>query len=473
MSYLPQTFAGLRLATLLLLLGLALPAQAQDDFWSWLGPQLKLSQLEHTAIDQWEARYRRRHLELEVILQDGKEFLYPLALAVADRGMPLELALLPIIESHLDPTAVSSSGARGLWQFLPRTAEHLGLKHDWWQDESADYLRSTTAALDYLDYLHDRFGGWMLALAAYNAGEGRVWKEMQNSRRSKGSMDLWDLDLPRQTQVYVPKLLALARILRDPRGVKLPALQRLRSFTRVSTPRALDVAQIAELADISIEHVYRLNPQWLRWTMAPDGPYSVYVPTSHSARFRQALKQLPSTHQRYWHRHTVKSGESLGQIAQDHDTSVKLLRQLNRVHNERIKAGNTLLVAEGSRQVDKITRDAVRHRRRLDYAPRLLPQGLHRVTAGDSLWSIARLYDTTVRRLQRDNDLRGSHALVPGQLLKTGRLPNQQNITYTVRKGDMLSLIAQRHGISVREIRQWNQLDGSLIKPGQQLDLHL
>ncbi len=467
------SLARTRLLPLALMLAWCLPAHAAEDFWQWLAPQLELSQMQHSSIDYWEARYRRRHLELEVILEDGKEFLYPLALAVADRDMPLELALLPIIESHLDPTAVSSQGARGLWQLLPGTAEHLGLKHDWWQDESADYLRSTRAALDYLEYLHDRFGGWLLSLAAYNAGESRIWREMQRSRKQGLSMDMWQLDLPPQTRVYVPKLLGLARVLRDPRKVKLPALELTRKFTRVSIPMALDVAQIARMAELRIEQVYRLNPHWLRWTMPPDGPYTVYLPTDRSAQFRQALKSMRGQDSRRWHRHEVKLGENLLKVAREHDTEADLLRQLNDLKDDKIRTGQILVVAQGSSHIDTATRRAASLRQRLSHAPRPLKPGLHRVAAGESLWSIARAYGTSVERLRRDNALRHASDLVPGQLLKTGNLTAGRLVTYTVREGDMLSMIAQRHGVSVSQIRQWNQLDSSLIHPGQKLELRL
>ena len=450
------------------------PASAsEDNFWTWLGPQLELADLQHPDIDRWEARYRRRHVELEIILQRGKDFLYPLAMAVRDRGMPMEIALLPIIESHLDPTAVSDQGARGLWQILPATAEHLGLEHDWWRDESADYLMSTRAALNYLDYLHDRFGGWLLALAAYNAGEGRIWNEMRKRNRRGEPFDLWNLDLPRQTEVYVPKLLALARILRDPRGVDLPPLTTRRSFTRLNTDGPLDVVQIAELARISVEQVYRLNPQLLRWSLPPQGPYTVYLPIESSASFRHALSQYPDHKRRHWNLHKVRSGENLSLIAKQYNSNVQLIEALNGLSSDTIKVGQNLVISDHEWGMDRATLDAARQRSRLAFAPRPLKDGYHQVAQGESLWTIARLYGTSVEQLRHHNDLNPRSHLVPGQLLRTGATDGRHKVYYTVRKGDALSLIAQRYKVRVRDIQAWNQLDDSLLKPGQTLELRL
>lgn len=448
-------------------------AAENEDFWTWLAPQLTLADIQNEDIDRWEARYRRRHVELEIILQRGKDFLYPLAMAVRDRGMPLEIALLPIIESHLDPTAVSDQGARGLWQILPSTADHLGLKHDWWSDESADYLLSTRAALNYLEYLHDRFGGWLLALAAYNAGEGRVWNEMRRLNRQGASFDLWNMRLPIQTQVYVPKLLGLARVLRDPHGVDLPALSTRRSFIRISTNGPLDVAQIAELAKLSIEKVYRLNPQLLRWSLPPQGPYTVYLPIESSTTFRHALAQLPDNQRRHWHRHEVARGESLSLIAKRYNSNVNLIEALNALHSDTIKVGQNLIISDHEWGLGRATLTAARQRSRLSFAPRPLKAGYHQVAQGDSLWSIARLYGTSVEALRSHNDLNPRSPLVPGQLLRTGTTDGRHKVFYTVRKGDALSLIAQRYKVRVRDIQAWNQLDSSLLKPGQTLELRL
>ncbi len=450
----------------------ALP-QADQDFWAWLAPQLRLGHIEHPDIDAWEARYRQRHLELQVTLLQGREFLYPLALAVRDRGMPLELALLPIVESQLDPTAVSVSGARGLWQLLPATAEHLGLNHDWWYEGSLDFSRSTDAALNYLTYLHERFGGWLLGLVAYNAGEGRIARQMRERRRRGLTNDYWDLELKSETRAYVPKLLALARVLRNPGAIRLPPVSTRRTFVRLGTDGPLDVTQIAAMSGADIERIYRLNPQLRRWATPPRGPHTIYLPIEASQRFSQALKELPADQRRRWRRHTVNPGETLGMIASRHGSSVALIQRLNDMNDVTIRPGQTLILADHDRQLSRLSVSAAIRQGQISYAERPMPGGWHKVRSGDSLWSIAQRYGTSTSALLAQNTLPAGHRLIPGQLIKIGGADQRQRIFYEVQPGDMLSRIAERYQVSVNEIRSWNGIDGSLLQPGQTLELRL
>lgn len=461
-------------AVLLLACGLAraLP-QADQDFWTWLAPQLQLGHIQHPDIDAWEARYRERQVELQVTLLQGREFLYPLALAVRDRGMPLEIALLPVVESQLDPTAVSRSGARGLWQLLPATAEHLGLQHDWWYDDSADFNRSTDAALNYLGYLHERFGGWLLGLAAYNAGEGRIARQMRERRRRGLTVDYWDLELKTETRAYVPKLLALARIIRNPGTVRLPPVSTRRTFVRLNTEGPLDITQIASLSGVDIERIYRLNPQLRRWATPPRGPHAIYLPIEASQPFSQALRELPADQRRRWRRHTVQPGETLGMIATRHGSSVALIQRLNDMNDVTIRPGQQLILADHDRQLNRLSVNAAIRQGRLSYAQRPMPGGWHEVRSGDSLWSIAQQYGTSTRTLLAQNSLAGGHRLIPGQLIRIGGADQRRRVYYEVQPGDMLSLIAERYRVSVNDIRSWNGIDGSLLRPGQTLELRL
>lgn len=451
----------------------AAPRQNHDDFWRWLGPQLALSRFKHPDIDYWEARYRRRGQELLIELERGKDYLYPLALAVRDRGMPLEIALLPIIESQLDPSAVSPSGARGLWQILPSTADHLGLAHDWWYDASADFHLSTEAALNYLAALHDRFGSWQLTLAAYNGGQGRVWKQMQQRVALGKSLDFWHLDLPEQTRAYVPKLLGLARVLANPRDLNLPAVPMRRTFVKLQTRGPLDVEQIAQMAGISVGEVYALNPQLLRWTLHPGGPHEIYLPTSRADRFTAALNSMSPKQRRSWHRDVVREGDTLSAIAQRHGSRVDLLRQLNGLDSDRLKPGQRLIVANHDAGLGERTLVAARRQDRLSYQPAALPEGVHQVRRGESLWTIARVYRTSVDSLRQNNGLDRKDKLYPGQLIRIGEPAGPRRVTYTVRSGDVLSRIALDHRVSVSDIRNWNGLDSTLLRPGQTLELRL
>ncbi len=450
----------------------ALPG-AQDNFWSWLAPQLHLSQLEHPDIDAWEARYRRRQLELQVILERGADLLYPLALAVRDRGMPMEIALLPIIESQLDADATSASGARGLWQLLPSTARHLGLQQDWWQDQSRDFNRSTAAALDYLDYLHKRFGSWSLTLAAYNTGESRLARILRRRVQDGLDDDYWALDLHSETRAYVPKLLGLARVLRNPGQLVLPKVQTRRRFARYATDGPLDVMQIAALANVSVEQIYRLNPHLLRWALPPDGPFEVNLPVDSGQDFRRALHELPDGERRRWKRHSVSAGDSLGMIAQTHGSDSDTIRRLNRLRNDLIRPGQKLLLFQGDAKLPRLTLNAARQLGRVSYASRPLAGGVHEVRSGESLWTIAQQYGASVEQIKAQNARLTDHQLIPGQMLKIGSADRRQRLFYEVRPGDVLSLIAQRYQVSVGDIRRWNQLHSTTIRPGQILELRV
>ena len=449
------------------------PAAAEADLWTWMAQQMPLTSLRHTRIDEWEARYRARATELEITLERGQVFLPPLAQAVADRHLPMELALLPVIESQLDPSAVSPRGARGLWQILPSTAEHLGLRHTWWLDESADIVASTRAALRYLDYLHSRFGAWTLALAAYNAGEGRVSQTMRKHRQAGLSTDYWNLDLPEQARDYVPKLLALARIVRDPQGIRLPPLTREPGLLRVETGGPYPLPLLAEHAGVSLGELYRYNPQLLRWAIPAQGPYSIYLAPAAARRLQSALADLPATFQRRWQRHEVQPGENLGQIAQRHGSTVERLREINGLDSNLLRPGQVLLVASGQAPVARNILSAAQRGERLPHLPPPVEEGMHEVAAGDSLWTIARRHGTSVAALRHLNRLDGDIHVFPGQLIKVGDTDGRQRIFYRVKSGDMLSRIAERYGVSVRQIQRWNDLESSLLHPGQVLELRL
>src|SRR5690606_25387789 len=184
------------------------------------------------------------------------------------RDMPLELVLLPIVESAFDPFAYSHGRASGPWQFIPSTGKHFGLEQDWWADQRRDIVASTEAALTYLQQLADRFDGdWLLALASYNAGAGNVSRAITRNRNAGKPTDYWSLQLPRETMAYVPKLLALAQIVRDPEqfGLDVPAIADEPYFTSIDVGGQIDLAQAAEMADISLEELYLLNPAFNRW----------------------------------------------------------------------------------------------------------------------------------------------------------------------------------------------------------------
>lgn len=210
------------------------------------------------------------------------------------RNMPGELALLPMLESSYEPTATSSSGAAGLWQFVRGTGRTFGLKQDGWYDGRRDVRASTHAALNYLQYLHKKFhGDWMLALAAYNAGEGAVQKAISRKRKAGGSANYWSLSLPKQTQAYVPKLLAMAEVVENPNlhKITLPRIENRPYFVEVNPKKPLQLNQVAKLANLDVKEVKRLNAGYKKNTTHPKGPQHLLLPLGNASKFLENIKR--------------------------------------------------------------------------------------------------------------------------------------------------------------------------------------
>ena len=209
---------------------------------------------------------------------------------VKRRGMPTELALLPVIESQYEPFAYSYAQASGIWQIVPQTGRHLNLKTSWWYDERRDIRLATDAALDYLQSLYKRFGNWALALAAYNVGPGNLNKAI----KAKGSKNFWHLDLPKQTREYVPKLLAVAQVIKNHKKfrVKLPAITDKPYFIAIKLSIPIHLKQLAETAGLPFATLEKLNPGYNQWMTPPTGNHFILVPRSYLAEVKTALQKL-------------------------------------------------------------------------------------------------------------------------------------------------------------------------------------
>ncbi|MDE0193735.1 MAG: transglycosylase SLT domain-containing protein [Gammaproteobacteria bacterium] len=359
----------------------------------------------------WVARRPDRLARRDRLL----EYLPYLCEKVWDREMPGEICLLPIVESRLDPFAFSPGGAVGLWQFIPATAKRFGLKIDWWVDERRDVVLATDAALNYLEVLHDRFGDWLLALAAYNWGEGRVSRAL---RRSGPDAGFFDIKVPRETVRYVDRLLAYSALFAQPAsfGVELP-LSNLETtsvaFAVVETGGQVDLARAAEALGCDLDEIYRRNPALNRWATHPEGPHRLLVSAGIESAAQQALAQIPEKERLAWIRHLVVSGETLSEIAVAYRTSVETLQQANRLPGTLIRAGDYLLVPTTRRPLEDYAR----------YSPPLAgrPAGVYVVKAGDTIWDIARLLGLKRRALMNANQIGPDDILRIGQRLS---IPN-------------------------------------------------
>ncbi|MEA2093449.1 MAG: transglycosylase SLT domain-containing protein [Pseudomonadota bacterium] len=325
------------------------------DIWERLRAGFNLPQQVTPSVQAHIDTFRNHPRHIEHILQRGEPYLFYILSRVEERGLPAELALLPVIESAFDPFASSPAGAAGIWQFMPATAKHVGLRRDWWVDGRRDIVAATGAALDYLSELQQRFDGdWLLALGAYNAGRARVNKAIRLNRNRGKSVDFWHLPLPDETRSYVPKLIALRTIIANPAAynIALPALANSRYFTAVDTGGQLDLQVAAQLTGTSVDELQRLNPGLTHSITPPASPHTLLIPKASEKRFREQLARLPADQRVQSVKYRVRQGDTLSTIAQNSRTTVARLRQINHLESTRIIAGKLLIVPLGERNED-------------------------------------------------------------------------------------------------------------------------
>lgn len=454
----------------------------------------QLPEARNPRLDRQIAWYQRNPSSLRRALDRADPFMGWILDQLEARDMPAELALLPIIESGYHPLAYSPSHASGLWQFMPSTGNRFGLKQDWWYDGRRDVVASTEAALDYLTYLHDEFrGDWLLALAAYNAGEGTIGRALRRNRERGEPEDYWHLDLPGETLAYVPKLLALRDIVATPGhyGIDLPDLDAAPRIALVETAGQIDLGLAANLAGVSVADVQRLNPGLNRGATAPNGPHQLVIPIEAAEQFAVHLAALPPSRRVTWKRHSITRGETLSGIAKRYDTSVALLRQANNLSGNTIKPGNNLLIPVARTQLADFRLQAMREQtERQNAATAKKKTRTYQVRSGDTLWGLARRHNISVTQLTRANGIAANQPLRPGQTLeidvasapvkqraaaRSKPAPSgRQSLQYTVRRGDSLYQISRRYQVTVNELRQWNGLThNQLLRPGQKLTLYV
>ncbi|MBK8163456.1 MAG: LysM peptidoglycan-binding domain-containing protein [Gammaproteobacteria bacterium] len=443
-----------------------------------------------------ELEWYARHPDyLDRTVDRARPYLHLIVEDLEQRGMPLEIALLPIVESAYQPFAYSHGRAAGIWQFIPSTARHYGLKLNWWYDGRRDILASTRAALDFLQSLHDDLDNdWLLALAAYNSGAGTVKRAiLANQRRGKPT-DFWSLQLPAETRAYVPKLLALAELFANPDeySIEIKTIPDAPVVRTVQTGSQIDLAKAAELADTSLDELYRLNPGFNRWATDPDGPHALLLPLDKAELFETNLAALDDAERLTWQRYVIRSGDSLGSIAERHHTTVEVLRQLNDIRGNMIRAGNALLIPVSSRSLSGYALSQDERTRSVQNSPREGRKLEYAVRSGDTLWDIARAHNVAVARLAQWNGISPRDPLRIGQRLiiwqkggadaSAAAGPNAQHplgnatqrINYVVRKGDSLARISQRFNVKVSELLNWNSLRrNEYLQPGQKLTLFI
>ncbi|MCL6414575.1 LysM peptidoglycan-binding domain-containing protein [Aestuariirhabdus sp. Z084] len=463
-----------------------LPAR-ETNLWQRTreGFQLDLDQ-NNSRIKAQLRWYATHQSYLNRVSNRASRYMFFIVEELEKRDMPRELALLPIVESAFDPFAYSHGRASGIWQFIPSTGRHFGLKQNWWYDGRRDIVASTGAALDYLQQLHKRFGDWELALAAYNSGGGTVAKALRRNRKAGKGEDFWSLSLPRETRAYVPKLIALSKLVKNPNqyNVSLPPIDNAPYFEIVDIDGQLDLAQAAQMAGLDMKGLYQLNPAFNQWATDPDGPHRLLLPVDKANDFKQKLAMVAPEHRVQWQRYKVAQGDSLNRIARQQNTTVALIKEINQLRGSMIRAGQTLLIPQPSANLSTYSLSA--HQRTLSRQQRGgngKQKTTYRVRSGDSFWTISRRHKVSVRELAKWNNM------APGDPLKIGKQlviwgsqatvssPSSSGIirkvNYRVRNGDSLSRIASRFNVGVGQIKRWNTLNAKYLQPGQMLTLYV
>jgi membrane-bound lytic murein transglycosylase D len=436
--------------------------------------------LNHRAVDDQLRWYANNPEYLQRAFGRADLYLYYIVTELERRNMPLEIALLPVVESAFEPYAYSPASAAGLWQFIPGTGSRFGLKQDWWYDGRRDIVESTRAALEYLQYLHDEFNGdWLLAIAAYNCGEAMVERAAAANRAAGRSVDFWSLWLPGETRAYVPKLLAMKRLVSDPEtyGIAFSPIPNQPYFARVRTDGQINMKLAAEIAGISPAELYELNPAFHRFATDPSGPFFLLLPVEAADVFSENVVQLTEEQRLGLTRYTVRRGDSVVSVAKRFNTTATVIREMNDLPQGPLTVGEDVRVPSAVTDLPaKVMLAAAQvdggHGRSRTRAH------VQVVRRGDSLWTIARRHGMSVDTLALMNGMHPDDALRAGQRIKLSQgsaAPHKvRHMTYTVREGDTVAQIARLFQCSVPQLLAWNGLSSkSPLHTGQKLHIHL
>lgn len=403
----------------------ALEAEVQGDLWERIRQGFAIPDLEDSYTDDQTQWYSNRPDYIERMTNRSSKYLYHIVEELERRNMPMELALLPYIESAFNPQAVSTAKAAGMWQFMPATGSYFDLTQNAFRDDRRDVLASTTAALDYLEKLHRMFGDWHLALAAYNWGEGSVGRAMKRNERQGLGTSYTELTMPNETRNYVPKLQAVKNIIASPEkfNIELPHIENHPYFQAVDIKRDMDIDLVARLADVRVEDFKALNPSFDRPTIFAAGTTQILLPWDNAKVFQRNLTAYNDGQYASWTVWVAPSTMSVANAAQRVGMSEADLRSANRIPPRMmIKSGSVLLVPRTS----------------------------------------AHLKDVA------------SHIADNGKIAFAPEVTNvTRRTSVKVRKGDTMGKVAQRHGVSVSNLARWNNIKSSArLSAGQSLDIY-
>ena len=398
--------------------------------------------------------------KFEEYLNDSYYFIYYVIHELEKEKLPLELALIPYIESNYDPFSISSSGAVGMWQFMPKTGRLYELNKTWWNEDRHDPYRSTEAAVDYLKYLYERFNQDVyLTLAAYNAGPTLLSRKINQNKRRGLKTDFWSLNLPNQTKEYVPKYIALKELIFnfEKYELTLPDIPNNPVVQKISIPGQVEVITLSEFLDIKPELLYKLNAGYTKWASAPKDQSIFYIPIEKYYLFESEDNPFNDTNQINWISHVVESGDNLWALASKYDTEVGIIKQINYLNNDLLSIGSTLLIPLSKSKSNTF-----------------IPYEMHIVSEGDTLWDIAKKYNLGVSDLANMNSISENSYLQLGQQLTIGNKNIHRNIEskkrtilYSIKQGDNLYKISELFDVTVKSIKEINDFEDDALMPGQ------
>lgn len=392
--------------------------QATASLWERIRSGFAMPGVESALVARHEAWYLNHPDYTQRMIERSRLYLYYIVEEVEKRRMPMEVALLPMIESGFNPVAYSRAHAAGIWQFIPSTGRRYGLQQNWWYDGRRDVLAATRAALDYLQQLHAQFDDWPLALAAYNWGENGVARAIAQNRAKRKPTDYHGLRMPRETRNYLPKLQAVKNIIANPRGVGFPLedIPDQPYFTTVPTPEHIDMQVAARLAEMSEDDFRSLNPGHTRPVITSNGSRTLLLPIDKAGIFNANLKDYDQPLVS-WQTYTLKNKETLEQVAGQFGISTARLKEINGINRHlTVPAGRTLLVPMNEETESSNLTDTWDNPEFLAPDDYYMNRMVYRVKSGDSLYSIARANRITVSALKDWNRLRSNH-IRPGQRL--------------------------------------------------------
>ncbi|WP_164521522.1 LysM peptidoglycan-binding domain-containing protein [Iodobacter ciconiae] len=443
------------------------------DLWARVRTGFTIPELDHQLVSKWENYYASRPEYLNRIIKRGTPYLYYVVNEVEKRGMPMEIALLPMIESAFNPRAESSVKAAGMWQFMPATGKDYGLERTWWYDGRRDVVAATSAALDYLSGSYNQFGDWQLALASYNWGPTAVARAVAKNEAASLGTQFIDLRTPDETRNYVPKLLAVRNIIANPDayGVTLESLPNKPYFATLTVGKHMDVKVAAELAETPVEELLKLNPGFIRPVIAYKDDRSLVLPIAKVAAFQKNLASYDKPLLN-WQPYVTKQGESFEQLASAFGVAASELKEINDIGGrERTARGQTILVPKitGLDVSDRQTLMALAANRAAEpvdtgandkpHTP-VLASAEHKVIKGDTAYNIAKRYGMNVDQLQSMNKTANAQIKI-GQVLRVSARPGKiatgnDGREYIAKRGDTFTSISKRYKVATADLKKWN-----------------